>query len=365
MKKLSIIAILLLCVQAACAMDRALGAGANNAQNDAMNLTVNTNANNVQIPLPMLALINAASHSTRTYACKKCTQTFDRKEDLKAHKQNAHPKTYTCTQCTHKPFASRQGLVYHIQSSHNSTMYQCPECSAIFKQLENYREHWRLTHKLDVHACTQCPMRYTKLKSLEDHIQRKHSQPVIEVPAIQPPQINQTSDAMNLDVNTNNVQLPPPALALTTTSHAMNLDTNVNANNVQLPLSMLALINATASHGAGMHQCDQCAQKFDRDEYLRAHKRNDHKDEIKTYTCSYQGCTHEPFTSYNGLKFHMEGHNPNGFKCNACDKTFAREVYRSDHVRLKHPSLLHPCNQCSKRYILLEDLDAHVRTNHA
>ena len=108
------------------------------------------------------------------------------------------------------------------------------------------------------------------------------------------------------------------------------------------------------------HQCKLCPKNFCQKEHLRQHIENVHK----THQCEF--CA-KKFSRREPLCEHLRAaHNvvilP--FRCELCSVTFGKKKVFDRHIQIFHPTELHECKDCQKRFNERDHLAQHIKAAH-
>ncbi len=229
--------------------------------------------------------LNNAIHITDEFCCLKCTQKFQRKEELDSHmvtcsqkasSQNPSPQNTTvphfwhkCLQGCGKHFVSQLALKMHISSGCTNQ----PKVINLPNHL-NYATH--ITHGF---CCLKCTQKFKSLDELQSHI----AMGCAKVPLHTPVQVYTDSSG----------------------SYRRYLD--------------------------GIY-CNKCTQKFEsKDELLN------HAAGCTFYRCNFVGC-YAGFMDRNMLEKHESIHDT--IQCTSCEKSFGTFTDMKKHVQESCPGSL-------------------------
>ena len=112
--------------------------------------------------------------------------------------------------------------------------------------------------------------------------------------------------------------------------------------------------------------CEHCGLNFTRPNSLRNHRTMKHgKDDVKTYSCPYDGCT-KSFNRKALLEDHCNRHTNNGqrHQCDKCGKVFGNRYVRNNHVKRCGQSVTFKCPLCTKSFKSTESLRTHRLAIH-
>ncbi|RVE59923.1 hypothetical protein OJAV_G00192670 [Oryzias javanicus] len=114
----------------------------------------------------------------RWFSCNHCKQTYDKPDDLKAHKCSLKP--LKCGQCgatfLKTGFLRRHELVAHVKVK----SYSCERCSRDFSTPGKLKQHQKNNSCLKYHCasehypCSYCQFSFTMKSYLNKHIKRHH-----------------------------------------------------------------------------------------------------------------------------------------------------------------------------------------------
>ena len=119
-------------------------------------------------------------HYSETFECKKCGETFSRKDSLRRHKKLHRKKRekFVCDNCG-KQFTTAESLIKHKKAHDNeaSDEFKCELCGTTFTQKDNHQRHQKGIHNEDgsfVHKCSHCNETFCTSKLLKSHCKAKH-----------------------------------------------------------------------------------------------------------------------------------------------------------------------------------------------
>ena len=126
-------------------------------------------------------------HYYETFVCKKCGESFNRKDNLRRHKKKHKKinKKLPCNICgkefTTADILNRHKKVHTREASEASEELKCELCGTIFTRKDNYGKHKKGIHDKDgsfVHKCTQCKETFCTSKLLRTHYNLNHKKKI-------------------------------------------------------------------------------------------------------------------------------------------------------------------------------------------
>ena len=105
--------------------------------------------------------------------CPECNDTFANIYALNKHLKKCRQIQYSCSQCS-ATFKKRQLLKRHQIEAHpkeTERPFQCEQCDERFPSSSNLAQH-KKTHQ--GHGCKLCPLKFQKWTELRSHISKDH-----------------------------------------------------------------------------------------------------------------------------------------------------------------------------------------------
>ena len=109
------------------------------------------------------------------------------------------------------------------------------------------------------------------------------------------------------------------------------------------------------------HQCEYCPRSFRQKEHLHHHIENVHKTHQCEF-CAKKFSRREPLCQH--LKVAHDGGIPPPFRCELCSVTFGKKKVYERHIQIFHPTKLHECKDCQKRFKEKGHLAQHIKAAH-
>lgn len=142
-------------------------------------------------------LYHKKQHTNRIHDCEYCSETFEKKPELRIHIRDAHRtelKTYECDKCSEK-FPQESMLQSHL-AKHYSTKVKvngkrrcrcteengcskckgpqkrclCAECGKAFRHVSELNRHIMIHTDYRPFACTKCPQKFKAKEKLKRHL---------------------------------------------------------------------------------------------------------------------------------------------------------------------------------------------------
>jgi len=110
------------------------------------------------------------------------------------------------------------------------------------------------------------------------------------------------------------------------------------------------------------HQCKLCPKNFCQKEHLRQHVENVHKTHQCEF-CAKKFSRREPLCQHLKAAHDGETQAP-PFRCELCLVTFGKKKVFERHIQIFHPTELHECKDCQKRFNGKGHLAEHVKAAH-
>ena len=117
-------------------------------------------------------------HYFETFVCKKCGESYNRKDNLRRHMKSHKKNKFPCNICG-KQFTRTDILNRHkkVHSSEAGEELKCELCATKFTRKDNYEMHRKGIHDENgafVHECTQCKENFCTSKLLRSHCNSNH-----------------------------------------------------------------------------------------------------------------------------------------------------------------------------------------------
>ena len=112
---------------------------------------------------------------TKPFICADCGQGFVEYWNLEIHRRKAKNENITCEKCNIKlcnKFQKKQHDKKHHSSSTDPTLWECPECSLVFRERRSAALKWIVRrHIWQQHPtmCTACHKVFGNLNELKEH----------------------------------------------------------------------------------------------------------------------------------------------------------------------------------------------------
>lgn len=296
------------------------------------------------------------------FQCLVCSSLYSSQEFLKQHTQNCARKT--------KQFSTSINTIDCYQH-HEEEIRNCPECSSVFRNHQEYSVHHQIYGKLKKCVkfhCTECNVAFSNLKNYETHLKNhKLLQPTVSL--MNYPECETCfmgfSDQNYLDDHSKDHSILPQTLQDKTFDFLYSsLEDDLNKkfkcghcrNRFQDKSHLnlhLMLFHATT------FQCPFDQQTFNKVKYFIEHLKSRHPQNIldAQITCLY---CNESLENKFELSSHRSKCRGRKFACNHCEKTFGTEKVLRAHLK-KVTSGGFKCNICSRVCGTKGDLKTHQR----
>ena len=109
--------------------------------------------------------------------CETCGQTFKRKKNLKAHKYRIHESMPQKCHLCQKILSNEMNLVRHIKDNHSQNKsLLCDFCGKAFNRRDNLRKHKQQIHEKTAkkHPCEICKKIFSQSCHLNRHLKNIH-----------------------------------------------------------------------------------------------------------------------------------------------------------------------------------------------
>ncbi|XP_058817965.1 zinc finger protein 268-like [Topomyia yanbarensis] len=229
------------------------------------------------------------------YKCEHCDSIFKSRKSLAAHEKTHVPKNENRYQCQTCPAGFRtlarykQHLNQHFGTKRNYDTLPCEQCDAVFKSREGRRVHMILKHSAgQTYKCKECPMIFARKGNLRLHM------------------------------TTHGVR--PHVCSICGRSYAR--------------IETLRTHEQSCATGNKGLCCDECGQRFRKQELLDKHIQQGHPE--KEYQCNYCG---QSFESKRALSHHVRVHEGK-FRCAHCTLQFVTEKALQNHEKGRHWEIL-------------------------
>ncbi len=283
----------------------------------------------------------------REYKCSVCDLEFNILDELKYHVSTKHqcsdsapkPKDKLCPNCG-RAFSRRDTLNAHYGSCMNLLQFPCEECGKRFNTRQSRDAHTHLHNPTRNFTCETCGKMFKWSSNLRDH--RKIHMDEKKYKCAHCDKAFNTSSARNMHAK-------------------MHKDTKD-------------------------FSCEICGRVFKWQHALRDHRQT-HSDE-KRFVCSVCGkgfhtssmlSSHRKYCKAEGLECpichvvvhggkrvlqkHTKAHNVQ-FRCEVCDKTFARREGLKRHTEIHLNERNYRCGACDKTFNTGSQLSMHMTRVH-
>lgn len=115
---------------------------------------------------------NTCSRKSQLPFCRKCKKPFnsvkERMNHLVASKMCCQ---HVCNICNDR-FPTWNMKQNHMKETHNTPekTYPCPDCSAVFRRKDAFRQHFVLTHTDSHYSCGHCVEKFASEQNLKQHL---------------------------------------------------------------------------------------------------------------------------------------------------------------------------------------------------
>ncbi|XP_072319957.1 uncharacterized protein [Eucyclogobius newberryi] len=304
----------------------------------------------------------------RNGICPMCSESFSSPEELQAHKEEVHNKTYPCSVCG-KKFKLEHALKKH-EESHVNGQYYCVRCSKFFQKQSHYKRHMQV-HRKRERMCPHCHTVFIKLNAFKVHL-RTHS---IERPhqcTCCPESFEHKEEFDYHCLKHKKLRKDRPysctrcdwAFA-TLAELAEHMNGHKGEQPANCPVCGRSFLNKNKLEkhmsihgGVRPHLCSICGNGFPSAASLKLHV-NVHTG-FKPFQCDQ--CP-KSFSTSSSLKLHGRQHmavRPK-FECPDCGRTYGRKTELKMHQRYHTGDKPHACTCCNKRFISRDKLNVHMR----
>ncbi|KAJ0050971.1 hypothetical protein NL108_011344 [Boleophthalmus pectinirostris] len=304
----------------------------------------------------------------RNGICPMCSETFSSPEELQAHKEEVHNRTYPCSVCG-KKFKLEHALKKH-EEGHVSGKYYCVRCSKFFQKQSHYKRHMQVHRKREC-MCPHCHTVFIKLNAFKLHL-RSH---ILERPyqCVCCPESFEHKEEFDYHCLRHKKLRKERPYSCTRCDWAFatlaELAEHMNAHEGEQPtncpvcgrsfLNKNKLEKHMSLHtGVRPHLCSICGNGFANAASLKLHV-NIHTG-FKPFQCDQ--CP-KSFSTSSSLKLHSRQHmavRPK-FECPDCGRTYGRKTELKMHQRYHTGDKPHVCSCCNKRFISRDKLNVHMR----
>ena len=289
--------------------------------------------------------------------CVLCSLTIPSLK-LKSHMLLHHRKDgiYKCDWCP-KQFKDTSVFLCHLTKEHEigEFRHKCDQCDKVFDLKTQLRRHMKIRHeKACTVICEQCGDEFLTKKNLDNHMKSIHHMYKI------------TKELAIKKCDKCDLEFEKPEEF---NDHLKQCLEELKDFKCKLCdtrwVSHLSLSQHIAvDHQLIQHVCDICGLATTTAVSLKAHKKHIH-DKIYDYVCHI--CA-QPKISKRLLDIHMvnaHGIGERKYKCDKCDKTFAKKSILDSHYQSHHArKTLYQCEQCPKTFWMKSYLSTHVRMIH-
>ena len=247
------------------------------------------------------------SLESRLQSCPKCGVEVT---NMKQHERYVHQKDlpYSCDEegCETR-FTSKNHRRKHIESVHEKTKTECPQCGKIIG-LGSMNSHIKFVHeKRRDYVCPQCQKTFQNKSHLRNHVQRVHLHMREECPQC---------GKMVQDLH----------------NHRQFVHLGVKNFPCKHCETRCTTSTALKKHISSVHlgEVDECPMCGDKVKHLEQHIKQRHSDMKKKYQCA------------------------------ECEKFFSCGSYLSKHIMRVHLEMRETCTDCG---LETKDLKRHLKTN--
>ena len=240
--------------------------------------------------------------------CKECDKTFMSSRNLRQHQIRVHITNVTCNICG-QAFKYKVELQEHKAMHCGRKSYSCPKCNKTFFRLANLDTHLQITHNSGRFQCHICKKEYGRKQSRDYHVIASHE------------------------------RVLPHKCEYCGKGFTRLLD-----------LKRHTFIHTRVSDFV----CNTCGRQFANGGTLNRHIRLDHNGEKKL--CPI--CGKHIKRSLSG---HMRSHGEKKFKCNLCDKAYARPEALKEHMPSHFGKKPFQCPKCPKSFLGSANFSKHKK----
>lgn len=293
------------------------------------------------------------------HCCPRCNSLKSSREELEEHLStcqnqtqndqdhaNAKPPQHHCPICK-ESFEKLNELNNHIVCHASSRPHACRICGSLFLQKQDLHNHLVTHGILQSHQCKHCGQQFTRMSALTNHM-KIHSYTAGRA------LVDKIGDTNELeDILTGNSDPEMEAVDQSRPSTKLVLPSINNISNISMTSSTAWAINyeSEAYNGMNLSDINPNIPNINDNHHL--------KPDITPNTSTSSLTTTSTSTETSILETSTEADVKRPYKCDKCNKSFAREKAYINHINNVNNHFT--CDRCDQHFSSQRALEGHKR----
>ena len=303
-------------------------------------------------------MISMHSQSENMQKCFVCPAVIPSKM-LTTHMLKKHRKddgNFQCDLCSKVFKKACEPYLFHLTKEHQigEFRHKCDECDKICDSNKSLEHHKKIHHLKSREICDKCGQEFVTQVGLRNHMKRVH-----HIYKITKEETIKKCDNCHIDFEN-------PKEFNNHLKQCLDELKNFKCKFCDSHwVSHLSLCQHLAvDHKLIQYVCDICGFISVDSNQIVYHKRSVHEKQFD-YVCHLcaKGYNKKQYLNSHMVTVHQIGERK--FKCDQCDKSFARHSVLQTHFQSHHAKkTLYQCEQCPKTFWMKNYLSTHVRMIH-
>ena len=285
------------------------------------------------------------------FSCDKCSQEFDKENQLENHQTNDCSKQHFCKTCN-KLFSSSQTYTNHMKLHTKELEYKCHVCGKCYVSKSVLGSHMKThdeTFKIPRYNCEHCDKKFNHPSNLKRHVRTAHFE-LSDKKTYECGECGKSFKDPSARRNHIKVHLAVKPYPCSVCDKSFGTRTQMESH-------------VRTHTGEKPFVCNLCGRSFVTNGQLKSHRMNRHVGVklSKPHLCQECG---QSFVKDYDLKVHMRKHTgERPFNCTMCGKTFRSERNLVNHRRIHTGDKPYRCETCGKGFVACAGLRQHFKAH--